>query len=419
MIQNEYDLNDEVQLKLVALLVREPETNLGLIEPSYFNNPVCLDIARVTKEAYTGKDLKSVRLEEDSLKALVWESLKEHHRSSARELKKTYMERVRKIFKISLRDKEVLLGLARKFAMDSRFREALIGAEKDLNAGQHDRILKRIQAAALPDERLEPSVKLPVFPLHRLIYGAETIDDVDNHLVYPIVPKGGGVLLYGLPKELKSWFAAALALDVACGRKALGFFHVPRPVKTLYVQVEDPQFVTQQRLKELARNQQSGRACGMLKVISRCPLNLYAGSRETLGTGCLYYYGIGQPNSALPYCAQMTAQFPNDRTAHSNYGWAALDAKQSQVALAEFSTAYKIASPDWNKLTGTQAIDLLWGCAISLYDSGDKKNAGETIRSIRKGYPSAATITGLQQLPLLWSKTTLIRIEALLNEFPQ
>jgi S1-C subfamily serine protease/Tfp pilus assembly protein PilF len=146
---------------------------------------------------------------------------------------------------------------------------------------------------------------------------------------------------------------------------------------------------------------------------------LYAGSRETLGTGCLYYYGIGQPNSALPYCAQMTAQFPNDRTAHSNYGWAALDAKQSQVALAEFSTAYKIASPDWNKLTGTQAIDLLWGCAISLYDSGDKKNAGETIRSIRKGYPSAATITGLQQLPLLWSKSTLIRIEALLNEFPQ
>jgi S1-C subfamily serine protease/Tfp pilus assembly protein PilF len=146
--------------------------------------------------------------------------------------------------------------------------------------------------------------------------------------------------------------------------------------------------------------------------------HLYSGSRETLAAGCLYYYGIGQSNSALPYCTQLTTQFPNDRTAHSNYGYAALDANQSQIALAEFSTAYKIASPDWNKLTQTQAIDLLWGCAMSLYDTGDKKNAGEIIRSIRKDYPSAATITGLQQLPLLWSKITMTRIEALLNEFP-
>jgi S1-C subfamily serine protease len=147
--------------------------------------------------------------------------------------------------------------------------------------------------------------------------------------------------------------------------------------------------------------------------------HLYAGSRETLGAGCLYYYGIGQPNSALSYCAQMTAQFPNDHIAHSNYGWAALDAKQSQLAFAEFSTAYKIASPDWSKLSETQAVDLLWGCAMSLYDSGDKKNASLMIEFIRKNYPTDATITGLQQLPLLWSKTTITRIEALLKEFPQ
>ena len=274
MIQNEYDLNDEVQLKLVALLVREPVTCLGLIEPRYFTNPICLDIARVAKEAYTGKDLKSVRLEEDSLRALVWETLKEHHRPRARELKKIYMQQVRKVFEVSLKDKEILLAMAGKFALHGGYREALIDAEKDLNAGRYDRILKRIQDVALPDAQLVPSVKLPVIPLHRLIYGEETTDDVDNHLVYPIIPKGGSVLLYGLPKELKSWFAAALVLDVACGRKALGFFDVPRPVKTLYVQVEDPQFVTQQRLKELARNQQSGWAVGRLRIIPRCPLHL-------------------------------------------------------------------------------------------------------------------------------------------------
>jgi hypothetical protein len=115
----------------------------------------------------------------------------------------------------------------------------------------------------------------------------------------------------------------------------------------------------------------------------------------------------------------LTAQFPNDRTAHSNYGWAALDARQSQLAYTEFSTAFNLASPDWNKLTETQTVDLLWGCALSVYDTGNKKGAGEILQSIRKSYPNDATITGLQQLPLLWSKATLIRIEALLKEFPQ
>jgi len=74
---------------------------------------------------------------------------------------------------------------------------------------------------------------------------------------------------------------------------------------------------------------------------------LYAGSREALSAGCLYYYGIGQPSSALPFCAQLTAQFPKDRIAHSNYGWAALDAKQSQLAYTEFSTPLISPHPSW------------------------------------------------------------------------
>ena len=145
----------------------------------------------------------------------------------------------------------------------------------------------------------------------------------------------------------------------------------------------------------------------------------YPGSRDTLFHGCLYYYGIGQPTSALPYCARATEQSPNDRTAHSNYGWAALDANQFQLASNEFSTAYKLASPDWDKLTETQAVDLVWGTAMALYYLGDKKDAGVLVAFVRKSYPSAATVTGLQQLPLLWSTTTMSRIEAILREFPK
>jgi hypothetical protein len=200
MIQNEYDWNNEVQLKLVALLVREPEISLGLIKPSYFKNFICLDIARVTKEGYTGKDLKSFRLEEGVLKALVWETLKEQPRSKARKLKKVYMEQVHKIFEISLKNKEILLDLARRFAMESRYREALIGAEKDLNAGNYDRILKRIQDAALPDAQLAPSVKLPVIPFHHLIYGEETI-------------VAGKLILDWSPQQISGWLKIQYPAD--------------------------------------------------------------------------------------------------------------------------------------------------------------------------------------------------------------
>jgi tetratricopeptide (TPR) repeat protein len=144
----------------------------------------------------------------------------------------------------------------------------------------------------------------------------------------------------------------------------------------------------------------------------------YPGSSETLTEGCLYYYGVGQATNALPYCARLTEQSPSFRIAHSNYGWAALDANQFQLAATEFSTAYKLAAADWSKLTEIEAVDLLWGSTMALYNSGDKKDAGVSVEFIRKNHPAAATVTGLQQLPLLWSTITMSRIEALLREFP-
>jgi tetratricopeptide (TPR) repeat protein len=144
----------------------------------------------------------------------------------------------------------------------------------------------------------------------------------------------------------------------------------------------------------------------------------YPGTREALSEGCLYYYGIGQSTTALPFCARLSEQFPNDRTAHSNYGRAALDANQLQLASNEFSKAYKLASADWSKLGENETIDLLWGSAMALYNSGDRKNAGEIVKCIRKNHPATATVAGFQQLRLLWSAITMGRIEAILREFP-
>jgi hypothetical protein len=76
---------------------------------------------------------------------------------------------------------------------------------------------------------------------------------------------------------LKSWFSTAIALDAAIGDgKALGYFDVPRPVKVLLVQVEDPASRTQSRLQRLreARPFRHNPYPGILQIITRCPLNL-------------------------------------------------------------------------------------------------------------------------------------------------
>ena len=145
----------------------------------------------------------------------------------------------------------------------------------------------------------------------------------------------------------------------------------------------------------------------------------YPNSGNALWTGCLYYYGTLQSANALSFCQRLANQFPNDHTAHSNYGWAALDANQFALAMSEFSKAYQLVSSNWNQLTDVQVVDLMWGFTLADYYSGDKKQARKLFEIIRKQYPSAATVTGLQQMPLLWSSTTMSRIEAVLREYPK
>jgi hypothetical protein len=261
------EYSTEFQLKLLSLLIREPEQVLGIVEARHFTSPIFTDIARIVTHAY--KRHPNARLTKSSVMVLVKEELGKKRRN----LWPTYKHTIRELYQ-SQPDDEFVLEQAVGFARQRRYRQALVDAEKDVNVGNYKRAARRFQDAAISDGKPESKIELPVIPLHRLVYSEQAKDDRENHIVYPIIPKGGAVLLYGLPKELKSWLAAGLVIDVACGRKALGYFHVPCPVKTLYVQVEDPPFVTQNRMKELAQSQRSGRACGMLNIIPRCPLNL-------------------------------------------------------------------------------------------------------------------------------------------------
>jgi tetratricopeptide (TPR) repeat protein len=200
---------------------------------------------------------------------------------------------------------------------------------------------------------------------------------------------------------LALWYARASQIGEANDEINAGLVSVPN----------DPLLLNQGMFVSLRAHDetQAGRRFASLQ-------QFYPGAFVTVAAGCLYYYGIGQPTNALPYCARQIAMAPNDHTAHSNYGWVALDANQFPLALQEFNEAYKIASPDWNKLTEVQVVDLLWGFTIADYYSGDKKNARKLVETIRHSYPDAATVTGLQKLPLLWSETTMTRIEIILRD---
>jgi len=139
-----------------------------------------------------------------------------------------------------------------------------------------------------------------------------------------------------------------------------------------------------------------------------------AGSREAVAASCLYYYGTNQAQLAVPACENSLRGAPENPTAHSNYGWAALDANQFEVAFDQYAEAAKWYKD--RKLTALQTIDLAWGVIIAKYYSGDKKTASEFLQNLRKDYPDSTTVQGLQHLPLVWSDTALIRIQHILDD---
>jgi tetratricopeptide (TPR) repeat protein len=140
------------------------------------------------------------------------------------------------------------------------------------------------------------------------------------------------------------------------------------------------------------------------------------GTRHEMYASCLYTYGTGQPSVAVANCSRVIQAYPGDHTAHSNLGWAALDADQIALASKEFSQAYSLVKDQWKELPYIQVIDLVWGTAIADYYIGDKKDCKKLLQFLRKDYPTALTVTGLQQLPLIWSAKTMTRIETILRD---
>jgi hypothetical protein len=73
----------------------------------------------------------------------------------------------------------------------------------------------------------------------------------DEHLIEGLIPKGASVMIVALPHRMKSFFTTGMALAcTVAGDKVMGKLEVKRPVKTMLVQVEDPDKIVQKRIKD-------------------------------------------------------------------------------------------------------------------------------------------------------------------------
>jgi hypothetical protein len=78
-----------------------------------------------------------------------------------------------------------------------------------------------------------------------------------EHLIEGLIPRGASVMIVALPHRMKSFFTTGLALAATVETdKAMGKLEVKRPVKTMLVQVEDPDAAVQKRVRDFMTTSQ-------------------------------------------------------------------------------------------------------------------------------------------------------------------
>ena len=138
---SEYQWGEEFQKKLLAWYLREPKAAYQVVEPSYFSSPVLVDICRLAKEVLRGQIQNGIELSRPSMSALV----KDYLGKRRRDVWPLYRRAVKELFHENLDDRYVLRNKAMAFAMDQKYRKALLDSEQDLNSGKFERIHRRFE----------------------------------------------------------------------------------------------------------------------------------------------------------------------------------------------------------------------------------------------------------------------------------
>jgi hypothetical protein len=139
---SEFEWGEAFQHKLLAIYIRDPQSSYAIIEPSYFTNPIHVDIARLTKDVYEKQNRSEVRISRPTLMAIV----RGYLGKKREEVWPGYKREIRKLFEDDIKDKHVVLQQAIGFAKEQKFRRALVEAEKDVNGKNFGRAIERFDS---------------------------------------------------------------------------------------------------------------------------------------------------------------------------------------------------------------------------------------------------------------------------------
>jgi hypothetical protein len=138
MTDDFYAWSEAFQLKLLVCLLRDPEKTCDVVEPRFFSSPIHTEISRILKETYAANG-KQIQISQETLIELVRATMGE------KDSWKLYKRTIKELYKIPLTDKAILLRQAYEFARESRYRETLIAAEKDVSNGRFQRVHERVE----------------------------------------------------------------------------------------------------------------------------------------------------------------------------------------------------------------------------------------------------------------------------------
>jgi hypothetical protein len=138
-LSDQYPWSEAFQKKLLAILVRRPDSSPEIFEPRFFSNPILVDLARLAKETYDTPETKHVELSRSAFMTVVRNYLGKNRKG----VWPGYRSIIKKIFRDKMKDFAVVHREATNFARDAKFRDTLVTAEKDINSGNYERVLRR------------------------------------------------------------------------------------------------------------------------------------------------------------------------------------------------------------------------------------------------------------------------------------
>jgi len=141
MSEASYEWGESFQQKILSLFLRDPKATRSIIEPRYFTNPIFLDIARLAGELYGKHRNGEVKLSRSTLGAVVKGYLGEKRAG----LWPVYRKKIKELYLEVLEDRPIVLAQATEFAREQVFREALVAAERDVNAKNWARAIRRFE----------------------------------------------------------------------------------------------------------------------------------------------------------------------------------------------------------------------------------------------------------------------------------